>query len=171
MPLIVRQPVDESRALVLESCESEWGVSSILGSNVERPLESVGQHLEIGLCVLLSQKISSLGEESAWLFWTHGRGMYPDAARITWLAAFVYLRARSLTDDLVDLLIERSKPSIRSARVPSARLSESCWTTSSVSPESRTCCSNLPTPRSPSPTAWCAMWCFRWSENRRCATW
>jgi hypothetical protein len=26
--------------------------------------------------------------------------------RITWLAAFVYLRARSLTDDLVDLLIE-----------------------------------------------------------------
>ena len=29
-----------------------------------------------------------------------------DAARITWLAAFVYLRARSLTDDLVDLLIE-----------------------------------------------------------------
>ena len=30
----------------------------------------------------------------------------PDAARITWLAAFVYLRARSLTDDLVDLLIE-----------------------------------------------------------------
>src|SRR4029077_1526969 len=31
---------------------------------------------------------------------------HPDAARITWLAAFVYLRARSLTDDLVDLLIE-----------------------------------------------------------------
>jgi hypothetical protein len=31
---------------------------------------------------------------------------YPHAARITWLAAFVYLRARSLTDDLVDLLIE-----------------------------------------------------------------
>ena len=30
----------------------------------------------------------------------------PDAARLTWLAAFVYLRARSLTDDLVDLLIE-----------------------------------------------------------------
>lgn len=30
----------------------------------------------------------------------------PDTARITWLAAFVYLRARSLTDDLVDLLIE-----------------------------------------------------------------
>ncbi len=29
-----------------------------------------------------------------------------DAARITWLAAFVYLRARSLADDLVDLLIE-----------------------------------------------------------------
>jgi hypothetical protein len=29
-----------------------------------------------------------------------------DPARITWLAAFVYLRARSLTDDLVDLLIE-----------------------------------------------------------------
>ena len=27
-------------------------------------------------------------------------------AWFTWLAAFVYLRARSLTDDLVDLLIE-----------------------------------------------------------------
>jgi hypothetical protein len=31
---------------------------------------------------------------------------HPDTARITWLAAFVHLRARSLTDDLVDLLIE-----------------------------------------------------------------
>ena len=31
---------------------------------------------------------------------------HPDAVRITWLAAFVYLRARSLIDDLVDLLIE-----------------------------------------------------------------
>jgi hypothetical protein len=31
---------------------------------------------------------------------------HPDVARLTWLAAFVYLRARSLTDDLVDLLIE-----------------------------------------------------------------
>ena len=31
---------------------------------------------------------------------------HPDAARLTWLSAFVYLRARSLTDDLVDLLIE-----------------------------------------------------------------
>lgn len=31
---------------------------------------------------------------------------HPDAQRIVWLAAFVYLRARSLTDDLVDLLIE-----------------------------------------------------------------
>jgi hypothetical protein len=31
---------------------------------------------------------------------------HSDSARITWLAAFVYLRARSLTDDLVDLLIE-----------------------------------------------------------------
>jgi TnpA family transposase len=31
---------------------------------------------------------------------------HPDTARITWLAAFVYLRAHSLTDDLVDLLIE-----------------------------------------------------------------
>ena len=31
---------------------------------------------------------------------------HPDAARLTWLAAFVHLRARSLTDDLVDLLIE-----------------------------------------------------------------
>jgi TnpA family transposase len=31
---------------------------------------------------------------------------HPEAVRITWLAAFVYLRARSLTDDLVDVLIE-----------------------------------------------------------------
>lgn len=31
---------------------------------------------------------------------------HPDPARLTWLAAFIYLRARSLTDDLVDLLIE-----------------------------------------------------------------
>ena len=31
---------------------------------------------------------------------------HPDAARITWLAAFAYSRARGLTDDLVDLLIE-----------------------------------------------------------------
>jgi hypothetical protein len=31
---------------------------------------------------------------------------HPDAPRITWLAAFVFLRARTLTDDLVDLLIE-----------------------------------------------------------------
>lgn len=30
---------------------------------------------------------------------------HPDAVRITWLAAFVYLRTRSLTDDMVDLLI------------------------------------------------------------------
>jgi hypothetical protein len=29
-----------------------------------------------------------------------------DAALLTWLATFVYLRARSLTDDSVDLLIE-----------------------------------------------------------------
>ena len=36
----------------------------------------------------------------------HELRRHPDAARITWLAAFVYLRARSLTDDLVDLLIE-----------------------------------------------------------------
>jgi TnpA family transposase len=31
---------------------------------------------------------------------------HPDAARLTWLAAFVHLRVRTLTDDLVDLLIE-----------------------------------------------------------------
>jgi hypothetical protein len=31
---------------------------------------------------------------------------HPEAARLTWLAAFAYLRGRSLTDDLVDLLIE-----------------------------------------------------------------
>ena len=36
----------------------------------------------------------------------HELRRHPDAARITWLATFVYLRARSLTDDLVDLLIE-----------------------------------------------------------------
>ncbi|MEA3643369.1 MAG: Tn3 family transposase [Lamprobacter sp.] len=31
---------------------------------------------------------------------------HPEGARLTWLAAFVHLRARTLTDDLVDLLIE-----------------------------------------------------------------
>jgi TnpA family transposase len=31
---------------------------------------------------------------------------HPEPARLTWLAAFVHLRLRSLTDDLVDLLIE-----------------------------------------------------------------
>jgi TnpA family transposase len=31
---------------------------------------------------------------------------HPEAARLTWLAAFVHLRGRSLIDDLVDLLIE-----------------------------------------------------------------
>ena len=31
---------------------------------------------------------------------------HPEAARLTWLAAFVHLRGRMLTDDLVDLLIE-----------------------------------------------------------------
>lgn len=31
---------------------------------------------------------------------------HPDAARLTWLAAFAHLRARTLTDDLVDLLVE-----------------------------------------------------------------
>jgi hypothetical protein len=31
---------------------------------------------------------------------------HPDAPRLTWLAAFTYLRSRSLTDDLVDVLIE-----------------------------------------------------------------
>ncbi len=36
----------------------------------------------------------------------HELRRHPDEARMTWLAAFVYLRARSLTDDLVDLLIE-----------------------------------------------------------------
>jgi hypothetical protein len=31
---------------------------------------------------------------------------HPEAAKLTWLAAFGHLHARSLTDDLVDLLIE-----------------------------------------------------------------
>jgi TnpA family transposase len=31
---------------------------------------------------------------------------HPEPARLTWLAAFIHLRGRSLTDDLVDLLIE-----------------------------------------------------------------
>jgi TnpA family transposase len=36
----------------------------------------------------------------------HELRRHPDAARIVWLAAFVYLCARGLIDDLVDLLIE-----------------------------------------------------------------
>jgi TnpA family transposase len=31
---------------------------------------------------------------------------HPEAARLTWLAVFVHLRSRTLTDDLIDLLIE-----------------------------------------------------------------
>ena len=31
---------------------------------------------------------------------------HPEAARLTWLAVFVHLRGRTLTDDLIDLLIE-----------------------------------------------------------------
>jgi Domain of unknown function (DUF4158) len=31
---------------------------------------------------------------------------HPEAARLTWLAAFVHLHCRTLTDDLIDLLIE-----------------------------------------------------------------
>jgi Domain of unknown function (DUF4158)/Tn3 transposase DDE domain len=31
---------------------------------------------------------------------------HPEAARLTWLAAFVHLRSRTLTDDVIDLLIE-----------------------------------------------------------------
>jgi hypothetical protein len=31
---------------------------------------------------------------------------HPEAARLTWLAAFVHRRSRTLTDDLIDLLIE-----------------------------------------------------------------
>ena len=54
-----------------------------------------------------------------------------DAARITWLAAFVYLRARSLTDDLVDLLIETiHQIGARAER----KVERELWTTSSVSP-------------------------------------
>jgi TnpA family transposase len=37
---------------------------------------------------------------------SHELRRHPDAARIVWLAAFVYLRARVMIDDLVDLLIE-----------------------------------------------------------------
>jgi hypothetical protein len=36
----------------------------------------------------------------------HELRRHPEAARLTWLAAFVILRGRTLTDDLVDLLIE-----------------------------------------------------------------
>ncbi|MCK0505296.1 hypothetical protein GO606_000115 (plasmid) [Aromatoleum anaerobium] len=82
---------------------------------------------------------------------------HPDAARLTWLAAFVYLRARTLTDDLVDLLIE----TIHQIGAPSARSNANCWKTSSASPASRICCSIWPMPRWPSRTAWCATWCFR----------
>jgi hypothetical protein len=39
----------------------------------------------------------------------HELRRHPDAARIVWLAAFVYLCARGLIDDLVDLLIDDLK--------------------------------------------------------------
>jgi hypothetical protein len=42
------------------------------------------------------------------LLWKHPTSCAatPQPARLTWLAAFAYLRGRSLTHDLVDLLIE-----------------------------------------------------------------
>ena len=43
-----------------------------------------------------------------------GLRRHPDAARLTWLAAFAYLQARSLTDDLVDLLSASSHTPSRS---------------------------------------------------------
>jgi hypothetical protein len=39
----------------------------------------------------------------------HELRRHPHAARITWLPAFVYLRARSLTDDLVDVTRDRCR--------------------------------------------------------------
>src|ERR1700751_1032863 len=61
----------------------------------------------------------------------HELRRHPDAARITWLAAFVYPRARSLTDDLVDLLIETiHRIGARAER----KVERDLWTTSSVSP-------------------------------------
>jgi hypothetical protein len=54
---------------------------------------------------------------------------HPEAARITWLAAFACLRARSLTDDLVDVPIETiHKIGARAERAPSARSNGNCWT-------------------------------------------
>src|SRR5271167_4274155 len=38
--------------------------------------------------------------------YTYELRRHPEAARLTWLAAFVHLRSRTLTDDLIDLLIE-----------------------------------------------------------------
>jgi hypothetical protein len=98
----------------------------------------------------------------------HELRRHPDAARITWLAAFVYLRARSLTDDLVDLLIETvHRIGARAERKVERERSR----TSSASAASIIYYSRSPMPPWRSRMARCATWCFRWSMNRRCALW
>jgi hypothetical protein len=50
---------------------------------------------------------------------------HPEAAKLTWLAAFVHLRSRTLTDDLIDLLIETIH---HMAHVPSTGSTANCST-------------------------------------------
>jgi hypothetical protein len=93
---------------------------------------------------------------------------HPDAARLTWLAAFVYLRTRSLTDDLVDLLIETiHQIGARAERKVERELLEDLKRVSGK----QNLLFNLADATLASRMAWCAMWCFRWSASRRCAIW
>ena len=63
----MRQPVDESRALVLESCESEWGVFNpwIQCGAATGKCEATPRNWIVSSAL---PKISYFGEESAWLF-------------------------------------------------------------------------------------------------------
>lgn len=93
---------------------------------------------------------------------------HPQAARLTWLAAFVHLRIRTLTDDLVDLLIETIHTiGARAERKVERELLEDLKRVTGKQ--------NLlfasPRPRWPSRTASCETWSFRWSVNRRCKSW
>ncbi len=76
---------------------------------------------------------------------------HPEATRLTWLAAFAYLRGRTLIDDLVDLLIETIHHiGARAERKVDRDLLE---------------------PRSGNRMGSCAKSCSPWSARRLYATW
>jgi len=98
----------------------------------------------------------------------HELRRHPDAARITWLAAFVYLRARSLTDDLVDLLIETiHRIGARAERKVERELLNDIKRVGGK----QNLLFELADATLAQPDAWCARSSFRWLARRPCAIW